>query len=105
MRPNTTGPASRGATRRTGRATAAIAAVAAALIVTGMTVPAASAAPLPAAKPVPPAPASAPSLAPEDGAWLEGTVGVAADATTAGDPVATLVLDGQPIGATTTPGV
>ena len=105
MRPNTTGPASGGATRWTRRAVAATAAVAAALLATGMTVPAASAAPLATAKPVPQAPASAPALTPEDGAWLEGAVTVAADATTAGDPVSSLVIDGQPIGATTTPGV
>ncbi|MCD2443629.1 metallophosphoesterase [Agromyces sp. SYSU K20354] len=70
-----------------------------------MAAPAASAAPLPMAKPTPTTPASAPTLTPEDGAWLEGSVTVAADATTAGDPVASLEIDGESIGATTTPGV
>lgn len=107
MRPSTRSPGSGGATRWTARGVAATAVVAAAVLVAGMTAPAASAAqlPMPKPKPAPTAPASAPTLTPEDGAWLEGTVTVAADATTAGDPVASLVIDGQPIGASTTPGV
>ena len=105
MRPSTRSPGSNRTRRWTARAGVVAATVAAALLATGMTAPAASAAPLATAKPGTTAPASAPALTPEDGAWLEGTVTVAADATTAGDPVASLVIDGQPIGATTTPGV
>lgn len=105
MRPSTRGPGSGGARRWTGRAGAVAATVAATLLVTGVAVPAASAAPLPAVKPAPTTPVSAPTLTPADGTWLEGTVTVAADATTAGDPVSSLEIDGQPIGATTTSGV
>lgn len=106
MRPNTRTPGSGGATPWTARAVAATAAVAAAVLIAGLTAPAASAAPVPTAKPAPTAPpASAPTLTPEDGAWLEGTVTFAADATTAGDPVTTLEIDGQPSGASTTSGV
>ena len=61
--------------------------IAAALLVTGLAAPAASAAPLPTAKPSPEAPPVAPTLSPKDGAHLEGTVRFAADPTTAGDPV------------------
>lgn len=105
MRPSTTNPGSGGATRRRGWVGAVVASVAAALLAAGMAAPAASAAPLPAEKPAPSTPATAPTLTPEDGAWLEGSVTVSADAMTAGDPVASLEIDGESIGATTTAGV
>ncbi len=51
------------------------------------------------------APGEAPTLTPRDGAYLEGTVPVAAEPTTADDSVTELVVDGDPIDATTTTGV
>ncbi|TYL53136.1 metallophosphoesterase [Agromyces mariniharenae] len=74
------------------------------LAVSGMAAPAASAAPFTTEKPGATTPV-APTLSPENGAWLEGDVMVASDATTAGDPVASLAIDGAPITATPTPGV
>lgn len=88
---------------RTGRAGVAAAAVAGVLVLSAMTAPAASAAPGDGKEPTPPP--AAPTLTPADGAYLEGTVTIASDATTAGDPVADLTIDGQPIGAAPTPGV
>ncbi|GAA1734184.1 hypothetical protein GCM10009746_15700 [Microbacterium paludicola] len=90
------------------RTAAAVTAIAAALILPLALAPAANAAPVgaPAAKPDPSAaPVAAPTLTPGDGAWLEGTVAVAADATTAGDPVASIALDGAPLAGTPTDGV
>ncbi len=105
MRPSTRSPGSGGATRPRGWVGAVVASIAGALLAAGMAAPAASAAPIPAEKPTPSTPATAPTLTPEDAAWLEGGVTIAADATTAGDPVANLEIDGESIGATTTAGV
>lgn len=105
MRPSSRRPHDEGngeLRRWTRRAWIAAATVAGALVLSAMTAPAASAAPGGGTEQ--PAP-SAPSLAPADGAYLEGQVNIAADATTAGDPVSSLTIDGQPIGAIPTPGV
>jgi hypothetical protein len=51
------------------------------------------------------APGGAPTLTPDDGAYLEGTVEVAADPTAADDSVTELAVDGAPIDATETTGV
>lgn len=104
MRPNTDHP-DRGSQRWRGGAAVAAASLATTLALTGLVGPAASAAPLPAEKPGGPTPATAPTLTPENGTWLEGDVHVASDATTAGDPVESLTIDGVPIGAAATPGV
>ena len=85
-------------TRKTAAATAV---VVGALVLSAMTGPAASAAPPDHGTPDP----SAPTLIPADGAYLEGDVTVASDATTAGDAVTTLTIDGAPIGAEPTPGM
>ena len=45
-----------------------------------------------------------PTLTPADGAYVEGTVTVASEATTAGDDVTALTVDGDRIAATETPG-
>lgn len=103
MRPNSQSQPG-GARRRTGHAVALAGAIAGALIMTGMAAPAASAAPVSNERPGTTTP-TAPTLTPEDGVWLEGDVTVAADATTAGDPVSSLNIDGTSIGATPTPGV
>ncbi|MFD4958108.1 metallophosphoesterase [Microbacterium sp. NPDC058389] len=71
-------------------------------MLTTVTAPAASAAPPDRPQPAPPA---APTLTPADGVYLQGAVTVASDATTAGDAVSGLTIDGVPIGATPTPGV
>lgn len=108
MRSITRGPARglRGPDLRRIRGVAAAAAAATAVILPLAIAPAAHAAPVArAAKPTPPPAAAAPTLTPEDGAWLEGTVTVASDATAAGDPVTALTIDGAPLDATTTYGV
>ena len=103
MRPSRQRPEGE-ARRWKGRAGAIAAAVVAALAVTGVAAPAASAAPFMTEKPGATTPV-APTLSPEDGAWLEGDVTVASDATTAGDPVASVTIDGAAIDAEPTPGV
>lgn len=57
------------------------------------------------AEPGPPAGDGTPALTPRDGAFLEGTVRVAADATKAGDDVASLAVDDDLLPAEETPGV
>jgi hypothetical protein len=106
MRPSSTRPHPSGArpTRWTKTGVTAVG-IAAAMLVSGLAAPAAAAAPLPAAKPAPEAPPAAPTLTPADGAWIEGTVTVASDATVAGDPVTSLTVDGQALPATSTPGM
>ena len=47
---------------------------------------------------------SAPTLTPEDGAYVEGTIAVSSDATAAGDPVTALTVDGSRIEAAATLG-
>lgn len=89
-------------TRGGGKALAVVAAVAGALVLSTVAAPAATAAPPDRPQPTPPA---APTLTPEDGVYLKGAVTVASDATTAGDPVSSLTIDGVPIGAAPTPGV
>ena len=85
-----------------GTALAVAATVAGALVLTTVAAPAASAAPPDRPQPTP---AAAPTLTPADGVYLQGAVTVASDATTAGDAVSSLTIDGVPIGATPTPGV
>lgn len=48
---------------------------------------------------------TAPTLNVRDGDWWRGTVELVSDATTAGDSVATIEIDGTPIDARETPGV
>ncbi|WP_106815508.1 metallophosphoesterase [Microbacterium timonense] len=101
MRPSSHRPDG-GHRRWTGKAAAVATAVAGVLVASAMTAPAASAAPPDHPQPTP---ASAPTLTPADGSYLHGVVTVAADATTAGDPVSSLTIDGRPIGAAPSPGV
>ncbi len=106
MRPSSRRPDPSGAQRTHWTKTRVTAAgIAAALLVTGLAAPAASAAPLSTAKPSPEAPPVAPTLTPADGSWVEGTVTVASDATTAGDPVTNLTIDGQELTVSPTPGL
>ncbi|WP_139980755.1 Ig-like domain repeat protein [Nocardioides litoris] len=96
--------------RPRGRAAAVTVTAVLATVLGSTAVPPASAAPAPAVPAAPASPAAAvtdptpPTLVPADGRWLEGTVTVASDATTAGDEVTALTVDGEPLEATATPG-
>jgi len=92
-----------GSLRWKGGALAVSASVASTILISGIAAPAASATQIPTAKPVE-TPAKAPTLTPEAGAWLEGVATIASDATTAGDEVSSLTVDGVPVGAAATPG-